>query len=216
MLFHTRLVANRNHRFIFSTDTLLFFGDHVTVDEGPSVKYVWIEPTPHLLNTEIRDLADSAKVSPVTIPGYWLDKPDTDTAIGAAPRPGEKVVLSLHGGGYVRGSASPRSVFTSIARALLEQCASIHRVLALEYRLSKHAPDAPAHPFPAALLDALAAYVYLTDVVRFAPEDIVVVGDSAGGNLALALVRYLVENRDRDAGGGVPGLPAPPAALVLL
>ncbi|KAI9453158.1 alpha/beta-hydrolase [Lactarius psammicola] len=193
------------------TDSLLFFGDHLTVVEGPDVKYVWVEPTPQLLNTEIRNLADAAKVAAATIPGYWMEKANTNTDIGAPPRPGEKVVYSLHGGAYIRLSASPRDVPANIGRALLEHCADVRRVFALEYRLSKHEPDEPANPFPAALLDALAGYVYLTDVVGFAPENIVVEGDSAGGNLALALVRYLVENV-----GAVPGLPMPPEALLLL
>jgi len=84
-------------------------------------------------------------------------------------------------------------------------------VFAVEYRLSKHSPDEPAHPFPAALLDALAGYVYLTVTIGLAPDDIIIAGDSAGGNLALALVRYLVENA-----GLIAGLPAPPMALLLL
>jgi acetyl esterase/lipase len=123
----------------------------------------------------------------------------------------EKVVYSLHGGAFIRLSASPHDIAANIGRGLLEHCSSVNRVFAPEYRLSKHAPDEPAHPFPAALLDALAGYVYLTNTVGFAPENIVIVGDSAGGNLALALVRYIVENARI-----VEGLPAPPNALLLL
>lgn len=190
---------------------MLFLGDHLTVVEGPDIKYVWVEPTPQLLNTEIRNMADAAKVAPATIPGYWMDKANMNTDIGAPPSPGEKVVYSLHGGAYIRLSASPHDIAANIGRALLEHCEDVCRVFALEYRLSKHEPDEPAHPFPAALLDALAGYVYLTEVVGFAPENIVIEGDSAGGNLALALVRYLVENVSV-----VPGLPAPPDALLLL
>ncbi len=63
------------------------------------------------------------------------------------------------------------------------------------------------NPFPAALLDALAGYAYLIDEVGFEPADIIVVGDSAGGNLALALVRYLIEEDTKLA---------PPGALILL
>ena len=196
---------------IFRVDSLLFFGDHLTVAKGPDVKYVWVEPTPQLLNAEVRTFADAAKVAPATIPGYWIDKANINTAIGAPPRPGEKVVYTLHGGAYIRLSASPHDLSANIGRALLEHCTDVGRVFALEYRLSKHEPDKPAHPFPAALLDALAGYVYLTDVVGFSPENIVVVGDSSGGNLALALVRYLVENH-----GVVPELPSAPGALLLL
>jgi len=65
-------------------------------------------------------------------------------------------------------------------------------------------------PFPAALIDALAGYLYLAKL-GFSEEDIVLVGDSAGGNLILALTRYLLLNKEQQ-----PQLPKPPAALVLL
>jgi acetyl esterase/lipase len=64
------------------------------------------------------------------------------------------------------------------------------------------------HPFPTALLDAIAGYRYLVNELRYSPENIVLEGDSAGGNLALALCRYLIENPEA-------GL-APPGALLLI
>ena len=65
-------------------------------------------------------------------------------------------------------------------------------------------------PFPAALIDALAGYLHLLKL-GFQEEDIIIVGDSAGGNLALALTRYLILNKEQ-----CRGLPKVPAALVLL
>ena len=65
-------------------------------------------------------------------------------------------------------------------------------------------------PFPAAILDALAGYLYLVKL-GFSEKDIVLVGDSAGGNLALALTRYLLSNKEQ-----YPKLPAIPGSLVLL
>jgi len=193
------------------TDALQFFGDHLKVTVGPDVRHVWIEPTPQLFNTEINNWAKVARVAPSTIPGYWIGKENRNAHIGVAPRPGEKIIYSLHGGAYIRLSASPYDIPANIGRGLLEHCPDIHHVFALEYRLSKHAPEEPTHPFPAALLDALTGYFYLTGTVGFAPENIIIVGDSAGGNLALAVVRYLVENA-----GVIEGLPTPPGALLLL
>lgn len=46
-----------------------------------------------------------------------------------------------------------------------------------------------AHPGP--LLDALAAYLYLFHNLHFLPENIILIGDSAGGHLSLMLTRYL-------------------------
>jgi acetyl esterase/lipase len=53
----------------------------------------------------------------------------------------------------------------------------------------------PTSAFPAPILDALAGYIYLTDILHFAAKDIILVGESAGGHLALALARYLSELR---------------------
>jgi epsilon-lactone hydrolase len=85
-------------------------------------------------------------------------------------------LLYLHGGGYVIGSPSLYRHLTwrlaTAARA---------RLLAADYRL------APEHPFPAALDDAMAVYRWLLESGAD-PRRIVVIGDSAGGGLAFALL----------------------------
>ncbi len=91
-----------------------------------------------------------------------------------------KVVLYLHGGGYTCGSAQThRSLVSKLA-----QETGIPNI-AINYRL------APEYPYPAALDDALLAYRCLLDKERYHPKDIVVMGDSAGGGLALALLLKL-------------------------
>ncbi len=52
----------------------------------------------------------------------------------------------------------------------------------------------------------------VNNVVGFSPLDIIICGDSAGGNLALALTRYLVEKQSSTEAN----LPAPPAGIILL
>ncbi|KAI0293340.1 Alpha/Beta hydrolase protein [Multifurca ochricompacta] len=186
--------------------------DHTRVTQDPDVKHVWLNPTPDLLNSKLRAYAAKANVVPASIPGYWFDKKGVDTPIGARPRPGERVIYTLHGGAYFRYSASPKDSPANIARGLLKHCPGVDRLFAVEYRLSRAAPeDIAANAFPAALLDAIAGYTYLVETVGFSPKDIIIEGDSAGGNLALVLTRYLVENV-----GLVAGLPAPPGALLLL
>ncbi|KAI0248137.1 alpha beta-hydrolase [Lactifluus subvellereus] len=178
--------------------------DHTMITQGSNVKYVWLNPTPALMNNKLRTWAAEANVVPMRIPGYWFDEEGANTPIGATPRPSEKVIYSLHGGAYIFCSASPDAIHSTLVHG-------VQRIFAVEYRLSRAAPeDTPANAFPAALLDALAGYTYLVQSVGFAPRDIIVEGDSAGGNLALALTRYLVENN------GLAGLPAPPGALLLL
>lgn len=100
----------------------------------------------------------------------------------------EKVILYLHGGGYVTGSAdSHRHMCASLA-----QSASV-KVLLLEYRL------APEHAFPAAVEDTTSAYRWLLNQGHEA-ENIFIAGDSAGGGLSLAAVQVL-----RDEGDPLPG-----------
>ncbi|HCP55517.1 MULTISPECIES: alpha/beta hydrolase [Pseudomonas] len=95
--------------------------------------------------------------------------------------PNGSVMLYLHGGAYLVGSPrSHRSICTTLARfGQIEVCA-------LDYRM------APEHPFPAARDDALAAYQALL-AQGYGPEQIVVAGDSAGGNLSLVLALRLRE-----------------------
>ena len=90
------------------------------------------------------------------------------------------------------GTAHPSDWTANISRGLLEHSKTLERTLSVDYRLT--ASDPPANPFPAAIVDALAAYRYLVQDCGFEPKNIILVGDSAGGNLALALARHLVEN----------------------
>lgn len=119
----------------------------------------------------------------------------------------EKVLLFFHGGGYIVLSAHPDSSTSLIPRSIIAHCANasanVKRSFNLEYRLS----NPQENPFPAVLLDALAGYAYLINEVGFDAADIIITGDSAGGNLALALTRYLIE---------VDTKLAPPGGLLLL
>lgn len=101
----------------------------------------------------------------------------------------DRVVLQLHGGGYVgkihNGYRSFAGLYSEVGKGI--------SVLTIDYRV------APENPFPAALEDALAAFDWLLNC-GFLPEQIVVAGDSAGGGLALALCLYL-----KDHNRGLPG-----------
>lgn len=88
----------------------------------------------------------------------------------------ERVVLYLHGGGYVAGSAEG---YRGLAGLIAEAAGG--RAFLPDYRL------APEHRYPAALDDALAAYRGLLDAGH-AAASIAVAGDSAGGGLAAATV----------------------------
>ncbi len=118
----------------------------------------------------------------------WVPQPPAGTEttrgkIGGVPavriatpasRP-DRHILFLHGGGYVAGSPELyRHITWRIATAARAE------LVALDYRL------APEHPFPAALDDAVLAWRALL-AEGADPRRLAVIGDSAGGGLALAL-----------------------------
>lgn len=122
-------------------------------------------------------LPADARVEPVNANGVkaeWSGTADAEPA---------RVVLFLHGGGYVIGSLdSHRHLVVEVGRAARA------RTLAVDYRL------APEHPFPAAVDDSLDAYRFLlADGVL--PANITITGDSAGGGLVVAAMLAI-----RDAG----------------
>ena len=91
------------------------------------------------------------------------------------------VILYCHGGGYMTGSYR-------YARTITNKLASSTSmdVLSFDYRL------APEHPYPAAIEDALKVWDYLM-YQGYGARDIIIAGDSAGGNLALTLTLALKE-----------------------
>ena len=92
----------------------------------------------------------------------------------------DKVILQLHGGGYVGAMRNSYRMFAG----LYNEVSHGMSVLTPDYRV------APEDPYPAALEDAFAAYSYLLAQGWFA-EQIIIAGDSAGGGLAMALCHYL-------------------------
>ncbi|KAJ2707113.1 hypothetical protein FB645_001089 [Coemansia sp. IMI 203386] len=94
-------------------------------------------------------------------------------------RENEKILLCLHGGAYTMGSSlSHRST-------LIRICETTRlRAFVVNYRL------APKHPFPSQLHDALIFHTFLLNQ-GFRPQDIILVGDSAGGHLSINLTILL-------------------------
>lgn len=106
-------------------------------------------------------------------------------ALGSEP---EKIILYLHGGGYIFCSAhtTHKDLLWRLSKA--SRC----RILAIDYRL------APENPYPAAVDDAVSIYQWLLDE-GYKPENIAVAGDSAGGGLTYGSVLKI-----RDMGLPVP------------
>jgi monoterpene epsilon-lactone hydrolase len=129
----------------------------------------------------VRPVAEDIRLEDVDLGGV---AGEFSFARGSDP---SRVLVFFHGGGYCSGSiVSHRRMATEAGRA------AGMRTLAVAYRL------APEHPYPAAIEDALTAWRSVR-AQGFAAERMAVGGDSAGGNLAIALISRL-----REAGEALP------------
>ncbi|KZT01804.1 alpha/beta-hydrolase [Laetiporus sulphureus 93-53] len=170
---------------------------------------VFIDPVPtELIVGEVKEFARVNNVQPVRTAGFWIGPRGPSGEVGQKASPGEKVIYHLHGGGYVMGTANPSSVSMKYMYEGLQEHLPNTRIFALEYRLSSAEPFGRANPFPTALIDAISGYRYLLKVVGFSANDIVIGGDSAGGNLAFVLAYYISKYQ-------LPSLPAPRGMILL-
>lgn len=104
----------------------------------------------------------------------------------------DTIVLYIHGGGFVEGSAKARRSFTTYIANKMN-----YNVAAINYRL------APEYPFPKAPLDCVEAYQSL--LLKYHAEKIILLGESAGGNLVLSTLLYIKNKK----------LPYPAASFVI-
>jgi acetyl esterase/lipase len=122
------------------------------------------------------DLPSEITLTHIEINGMnavWIDSPEADS---------QKVILYLHGGGYMEGSlSSHQDLAMRIGKA------SKARILLIDYRL------APENPFPAALNDAVSAYEWLIENQDIPSSHVIIAGDSAGGGLTIATLLRLKE-----------------------
>ena len=163
-------------------------------------------PALRLMRAQMKLISDPVQLRKMAarVDAMGSRDPDTHTepvTAGAAPATWvdvkrarhDRVVLYLHGGAFI--AETPTFHGALLARICREAHA---RGLMLSYRLS------PEHQYPAALDDCMAAYRWLLEQ-GFDAKGIIVAGDSAGGNLTLAL---LLRARDE-------GLPLPAGAVAL-
>ena len=142
----------------------------------------WRHATDMLVPGSTRGVELTA-VDAAGVPAEWLVPPDASG----------RVIFYLHGGGFVFGSPGTH-------RSLTERLALAAgaRTFSIDYRL------APEYAQPAALEDACAAYRYLLSS-GLDPARLLIAGDSAGGNLALATLLELRRT----------GAPLPAAAVLI-
>ncbi|PVU95630.1 hypothetical protein BB559_002669 [Furculomyces boomerangus] len=101
----------------------------------------------------------------------------------------EPILVHYHGGGYARGSPGIyRGALLKIAKE------TGYRVIAPNYRLT------PENPFPSCIHDGYRFFQYLLGQ-GFKPENIVIMGDSAGGNLVLEIALILKNANEKQPRG---------------
>jgi acetyl esterase/lipase len=161
----------------------LVLGDrHVTVKPGPETVYTQV-------------LSQNETVKPADVHAVWFPE-----------RPGEKglaegiVVLFFQGGGFVTAT-DPGKTGAIPSRVFTDHLSSSKQVYTLwaQYRLARNEESR----FPAALQDVVTFYKYLLDL-GVPAENIIISGESAGGNLVSGLLRYIEETQT---------LPTPRGAL---
>lgn len=138
-----------------------------------------------MMNADLPDVEKRVQGTQGGVKGEYLE-------IGSVPAllltpkdaPEDRIILHCHGGGYVSGK-----LLQARATGLLIARYSGVRVLTFAYRL------APDDPYPAALEDAYACWQYLL-AQGYAAEQIALAGESAGGNLCVALTMALQEKHE--------------------
>ncbi|KAJ0117028.1 hypothetical protein J7T55_003444 [Diaporthe amygdali] len=192
-----RLVSGIWHSILSleqGTSRMLTFSRKCNDPKEAKERFVQIEPPPTNFFSGV--LAPTGPVKPAPVKGVWL--PSLPPQNSAELRK-EKVILHLPGGAFVvtfGHEFSGRPVMVIFTQHL-----KVSRVLWSHYRLA----EVEESRFPGAVQDALTFYRYVLSL-GYEPENIILSGDSAGGNVALALLRYLEAAK-------LPELP-PPGRLI--
>jgi len=132
------------------------------------------------VKTEDKEISPSLKVRIYTPPNYAGNKP---------------VCVFFHGGGWAMGGLDDEDFEL---RTITKNGGVV--IVSVDYRL------APAHPFPAGLDDCVAAYHWAlknSSLLNTAPNQAIIFGTSAGGNLALCTALKLVDAGQADTLKGV-------------
>ncbi|KAH8812231.1 hypothetical protein F5884DRAFT_701322 [Xylogone sp. PMI_703] len=185
-------VRMRVVRLVLLYWSLLRAGDRLTLN--PSRERNRFEVIPPRSPKLYRGILADPTIQPKALGVTWTPARPPPAAI---VRPEMKVALHFHGGGFVVGNGRDEDTgFT--ARTLIRHMDCTH-VCTPQYRLS----SSKQGWFPAQIQDALTVYLCLLKEKSISSNQIILSGDSAGGNIALGLLRYIHEY------GAEDGIPAP-------
>ena len=176
-------VLDLNELFFKERVNMVELNDKLTAEERNYVKNILRYTIEHSSAEELEKnpIPKEIKIESVTlgnIPAEWIIPSEQFK---------DRVILYIHGGGWIFGSPLTCRKLTS----KMAEATGI-KVLSIDYRLS------PEYPFPTPLDDCVNAYKWLLSN-GYNSKDIIIAGDSAGGNLTLGTLLKL-----RDEGNNLP------------
>ncbi|GAA99086.1 uncharacterized protein L969DRAFT_94268 [Mixia osmundae IAM 14324] len=153
--------------------------------------FEFVEP---VADDKVKGFAADPDIKPERVGAYiWPSSSRLDD-----PEDRRLVMLFCHGGAYTYHSAHPTSDTSRIPRQFVKSYTdTVKAIYSVDFRTSLHTPA------PAQLLDAISAYATLIDKHHVPPQSIIITGNSAGGNLCLALARYLRDEQVYPLPGGI-------------
>ncbi|KAF2463870.1 alpha/beta-hydrolase [Lindgomyces ingoldianus] len=138
-------------------------------------RYVLVQPGPSELYTGI---VQSNMIQPAPMPGIWFPEKPGKSEIKSC-----KVVIHFQGGAFVTAT-DPVDTGRVPARIFTDKLSAA--TFYAQYRLSRNEDSR----FPAAVQDVISFYRYVLEQ-GVDPQNIIISGDSAGGNLVIGLLRYI-------------------------
>ncbi|KAK9413453.1 putative Alpha/beta hydrolase fold-3 domain-containing protein [Seiridium unicorne] len=152
-------------------------GAHLVPPGKAKERFVVIEPPS---DDHFTGILTPGIVKPAPIKALWFPSPVRQTT--AASSSDKKIVLHFPGGAYVLPLAT-NQIGQGISELMTQHMGAT--TFFVQYRITR----APDTRFPAAIQDGVTSYSYLLSL-GIDPKRIIISGDSAGGNLAIALLTY--------------------------
>ena len=167
---------------------------HSATSKSININTNYDEELPTVSNTSWWCLPVFGSIAHASIRSETLDKVELSIKVDA-------IMIHIHGGGFIATSSFSHQSYT---RKWAKELGI--PIFSIDYRL------APEYPYPAALNDVWQAYYWIVNNCQshfgIRPEKIFIAGDSAGGNLTLALTMLAIEKHFRVPDLILPSYPA--------
>ncbi|KAI8093908.1 Alpha/Beta hydrolase protein, partial [Halteromyces radiatus] len=219
------LFGTRNGRVLLTQHCLKWLRNNVTLIPYPIRRHLcaFLFNMPTSLARLLLDFASQPqkdqlgwilKVQPSpTLSGHWIAPSMSNLTMESlkeAVHGFDIVILFAHGGGFTVGnSVMYMPSFQFIWNRLKQKHGLSTSIFSIEY------PLPPTGPYPKAKETCLEAYQYLVHDLGISPTKIVLVGDSAGGNLMINTILSVRDQRTSRLQDSLPPLPLPIGCVLI-